>query len=319
MRTPLLAFTLFCCSLTAALGAESAMELKTPTGSLFGTLSEPETGAPAPVVLIIAGSGPTDRNGNGPVAQLQSNNLKQLADALSSAGIASVRYDKRGVAESVAAATAEADLRFDHFVRDAADWLAMLGTDKRFSRVGVIGHSEGALIATMAAQTQRSLSALVLIAGAGESAGATLRRQLAGRLPATLAARNEEVLKTLEQGKTVPDAPPELAALYRPSVQPYLISWIKIQPEQELAKTKAPCLILQGDTDIQVQVSDAKRLSAAQSRCQLSIVTGMNHVLKQVEADPQQQMASYGNPSLPLAPEFTRVLVDFLARALGKR
>jgi alpha-beta hydrolase superfamily lysophospholipase len=82
--------------------------------------------------LIIAGSGPTDRNGNSPAIQGANNSLKYLAEGLAAQGIASVRYDKRGVAESKTAASSESDLRFETYIHDAVLWGKQLRTDKRF-------------------------------------------------------------------------------------------------------------------------------------------------------------------------------------------
>src|SRR5690606_11236335 len=126
----------------------------------------PAGGAPSPVVLIIAGSGPTDRDGNSPLLPGQNNSLRLLAEGLAQRGIATLRYDKRGIAESANAELREADLRFNTYVDDAAALLSRLHDDARFSRVSVVGHSEGALIAVMAAQ-KAAVDAIVSIAGAG--------------------------------------------------------------------------------------------------------------------------------------------------------
>jgi pimeloyl-ACP methyl ester carboxylesterase len=202
-----------------AVAAEQAFDLAAPGGTLAGTLNLPAASGKVPVVLIIAGSGPTDRDGNGPVAQARNDSLKLLAAALADAGFASVRYDKRGIGASRAAGPSESALRFDTYVDDAVAWIAKLKADPRFSRVAVIGHSEGSLIGMLAAR-RGGADAFVSIAGPAQAAGAVLRGQLAGKLPPDLAASSERILAGLEQGKTDADVPPALAALYRPSVQP---------------------------------------------------------------------------------------------------
>ena len=126
--------------------------LKTSTGDVFGTVELPAAKQPVPVALIIAGSGPTDRNGNTPALPGSNNSLKMLADGLAARGIASLRYDKRGIAASRAAMTTEADLRFNNFIEDAEAWIKQLRADKRFSTITVIGHSEGSLIGMVAAR-----------------------------------------------------------------------------------------------------------------------------------------------------------------------
>jgi len=294
--------------------AEAPLELATSAGTLRGTLLLPEGKARTPVALLVAGSGPTDRDGNGPVPASRNDSLKLLAQALAKAGIASVRYDKRGVAASAAAAHGEAELRFDDYVQDAAAWAARLARDERFSGVSIVGHSEGSLIGMIAAR-QSPAQVFVSIAGVAEPAGAVLRRQLAGRLPPDLVTVNESILTSLEAGTPVADVPPPLAALYRPSVQPYLISWLRRDPAKEIASLSLPCLVVQGETDIQVRVADAQALAAAQPRCKLAIVPGMNHVLKMVPADRARQVASYGDPVLPVAPALVDAIAGFILHA----
>lgn len=296
---------------SVARAAEVPIALATAEGALAGTLLMPEGARKVPVVLLIAGSGPTDRNGNGPTAATRNDSLERLAQALAAAGVASVRYDKRGVAASAAAARSEADLRFDDYVRDAAAWVAMLAKDERFFGVTIIGHSEGSLIGMIAAR-ESPAKAFVSLAGVVEPAGVVLRRQLAGRLPPDLVPVHEALLQSLEAGRTVADVPPQLAALYRPSVQPYLVSWLRRDPAQEIASLTVPCLVVQGDTDLQVRVDDARALGAAQPHCKVVIVPGMNHVLKLVPADRARQVASYGDPSLPVAPALVEAIATFV-------
>jgi pimeloyl-ACP methyl ester carboxylesterase len=298
----------------AAGASDQPVTLETPTGKVEGTLLLPSSGNKVPVALIIAGSGPTDRDGNSALLKGPNNSLKMLAQALAEAGIASVRYDKRGIAASRPAGAAESELRFDTYVDDAAAWISKLKGDARFSSVTVIGHSEGSLIGMVAAQRAKA-EAFISIAGAGQSAPAILRRQVAGKLPPELAAANERILTSLEHGQLAGDVPPALAALYRASVQPYLISWFRYLPAERIAALKIPALIVQGDTDIQVSVEDAQALKAAKPDAVLAVIPGMNHVLKLVPADMQQQLASYADPALPLAPQFTKAILDFLRAA----
>jgi uncharacterized protein len=320
-RTNWLLGTLFLTFLTftstaAARTVEEAVTLDTPTGKIVGTLQLPEGAtSKVPVALIIAGSGPTDRNGNITVLPGGNDGLKMLAQALADAGVASVRYDKRGIAASKAAAPAnESDLRFDHYVNDASAWAERLKADPRFSALVVIGHSEGSLIGMLAAQRAHA-NGFVSLAGAGQSALDILRKQVAANYPPPLAAQGEHILTALEQGQTVTaDMPPALAAAFRPSIQPYLISWFKYKPADLVATLNMPVLIVQGDTDIQVGVEQAQLLKAARPDATLLIVPGMNHVLKLVPADMQKQGPSYTDPSLPLAPQLVAGVTQF-ARA----
>lgn len=301
-----------------AAAAEQPVTLETPTGALHGTLSLPAAPAKPPVVLIVAGSGPTDRNGNSTLLPGQNNSLKLLAAALAEHGIGTLRYDKRGVGESAPAlpAQGEAALRFDDYVRDAALWAEWLAKDPRFAAVGLIGHSEGSLVGMLAAR-QAPVAAYVSLAGLGENAAAGLRRQFA-KAPPALRERSDAILAELAAGRMVSDPPPALAGIFRASVQPYLISWFRYTPSEEIARLDIPCLIVQGDTDIQVDTAAATALHVARPACTLRVLRGMNHVLKQVPADPALQRASYSDATLPLAPELVDALLAFLQPALSR-
>ena len=312
-------FAVRLCSLLLLIGgiasqthaAETPITLDTPTGQLAGTLELP-AGADKPrVALLIAGSGPTDRDGNSSMIPGRNDSLKLLAAGLADAGIATVRYDKRGIGGSHAAGSAESALRFEMFVDDAAAWIARLKADPRFASVAVIGHSEGSLIGMLAAR-QADAAAFVSIAGIADGASTLMRKQLEGKLPPELEKESERILVSLESGVVVDPVPPALATLFRPSVQPYLISWFKYVPAQRIAELTMPVLVVQGNTDIQVDVVQAIRLHGARPGAKLAIIPGMNHVFKHVRAVPELQVASYGDPSLPVSPLLVKSIADFL-------
>ena len=263
-------------------------------------------------MLIIAGSGPTDRDGNQP--GLRNDSLKLLARGLAGRGIASLRIDKRGIAASAESMGSERELRFGTYVRDAAAWVGFLRTQGRVRNVFLLGHSEGALVATLAAQQAR-VDGLILIEGLGFPAGAILRRQLdASGLTPSLRASAETIIASLEHGQPVTDAPSELAALFRLSVQPYLISWLPLDPAAELAKVTAPTLVLQGTTDIQVSVENGERLRAARSAVDLVVLDGVNDVLKEAGPDRIRNIATYSDPTLPLAPSVLPSIEAFVRK-----
>lgn len=292
--------------------------LKTATGDLFGTLVLPAVRTPVPVALIIAGSGPTDRNGNSPALPGKNNSLSMLADALAANGIASLRYDKRGIAASRAAMASENDLRFDNFVDDAAAWARQLRADKRFSTVTIIGHSEGSLIGMIAAKNAGA-DGFVSLEGAGRKAQDLLIEQLKPNLPPELFSQTERILAALTAG-TMPDSvPPVLGALFRPSVQPYLISWFKYDPAVEIGKLDVPVLIVQGATDIQTSMTDANALAAGNKSARLLTIEGMNHILKEVSGDRMAQLPKYGDPSLPVVPKLIDEVVAFIKSVSGKK
>jgi uncharacterized protein len=262
-------------------------------------------------VVIIAGSGPTDRNGNSPLIPGANNSLKLLAEGLATHGIASLRYDKRGVGASAASLVKEADVRFDMYADDAAAWVRRLRPDSRFSTITIVGHSEGSLLGMLAAQ-RAAADGYVSIAGAGRAADKVLREQLGRQLPPDLLAFSNKALDMLLAGHTVDSVPPPLAALFRPSVQPYLISWLRVDPQVEIAHLTIPVLIAQGTLDAQVPVTDAQLLAHAQPKGKLLIVDGMNHVFKRVPADAASQQRSYTDPSAPVAPELIEGIASFV-------
>ncbi len=294
----------------AAIVEEDAT-LATPTGSISGTVELPAARFPVPVVLIVAGSGPTDRNGNSAAFPGPNNSLKMLADSLASRGIASLRYDKRGIAGSRSAAAAEVDLRFEHYIADAAGWARQLRADRRFSTVTIAGHSEGSLIGMVAAR-EAGADGYVSIAGVGRRAPEVLQDQLSSQLPAPMLSQTVTLMARIASGESPDSVPPMLSALFRKSVHPYLTSWFAYDPAAEIGKLTIPVLIIQGTTDLQVKVDEANRLSAANPRAKLVVIEGMNHVLKSASGLIGQQLPSYSDPNLPLLALFVEEIASFV-------
>jgi len=279
--------------------------------TLYGTLELPVGSASCPVALIIVGSGPTDRDGNNTMAGTN-NSLKYLAEALASHGIASLRFDKRGIGESAEAMTTEADLRFENYIDDAVLWGRELSKNERFGSLIVIGHSEGSLIGMVACR-KLGADGFVSIAGAGYPASEVLLKQLEPKLPKELFEQSKSILEQLQRGKLVESPPPELYVLFRPSVQPYFISWLQYDPAEEIAELQVPALIIQGTTDIQISMGDAERLAAADEGAELVIIEGMNHILKKVSDDLQEQIGSYSDPDLPVIPELVDKITAYIS------
>ncbi|GET24792.1 alpha/beta hydrolase [Prolixibacter sp. NT017] len=290
--------------------SESEMILRTSTGNIAGTLTVPQQEKPMPVVIIIPGSGPTDRNGNSPIG-LHTDVYKMLAEGLAKNKIASLRYDKRGIGESKAAMPDENSIRFDTYVQDVVDWITELKADKRFSKIYLLGHSEGSLIGMLAAEKNK-VAGYISVSGPGRPMDEILREQLSNKLPPQLLSESDNILDSLKAGKTVANVPPALNTLYRPSVQPYMISHMKYNPAKEIAKLKMPVLIIQGTTDLQVPVSDARLLKAAKPDAQLDIIDNMNHVLKESDNDQQHNLATYRSPDFPLKAGLMNDLVQFI-------
>ncbi|WP_296128576.1 alpha/beta fold hydrolase [Pseudomonas sp. Ga0074129] len=295
---------------------QQPLQLHTTSGTLHGTLLKPSGAAPLTVALLIAGSGPTDRDGNNPDGG-RNDSLKRLAQSLAKHGIASLRYDKRGVAASRSATPDERDLTVEAYVSDAVAWAQLLKADPAFNRLVLIGHSEGALIASLSAEAAQA-DALISLAGSARPVDQLLREQLAARLPAELLAPSHYLLDRLLAGQLTPQLPNALQVLFRPSVQPYLISLLRQDPAQAFARLKLPALIVQGSHDIQVSVADALALHAAKTDAELLIIPGMNHVLRISSRDLPAQLASYNNPKLPLAQGLGEQIAQFIQRSVVK-
>lgn len=302
----------FALSLPALLSGAEAVKLDTGTGVLYGTIALPSSKPPYPAVLIIAGSGPTDRDGNNPLLPGHNDSLKMIADGLAARGIASLRYDKRAIGESRSAGVKEEDLRFETYVDDAVRWGQYLRKDSRFRGLVVAGHSEGSLIGMIAAG-RLGANGFISIAGAGMPGGQIILKQLREQgTPPDFMKSVESVVKALEEGRKPEAVPTALVPMFHATVQPYLISWFKYDPAREIAKLKMPVLILQGTTDIQISVDDAKLLAAGDPAAKLVLMEGMNHVLKEAPADRKKNIAAYSDPSLPVVPKLLDEMVGLV-------
>jgi len=295
---------------------EESLTVPISSGSLSGTLTLPAGEGPFPVALIIAGSGPTDRDGNSG-AMLKSDAYKKLALALAGQGIASLRYDKRGVGES-ADGQPESELRFDDYVADALALTARLERDPRFHGIAIIGHSEGSLIGMLAAQRDAHVQAFVSLEGAGRNLATIIDEQVRANPdnPPSIVSEVARINASLLAGKTVADPDPALAPLFRPSVQPYLISEYRYDPAKEIAKLTIPVLIVHGTTDIQVSAADAQRLAGADPKARLLTIEGMNHILVDAPQGRDANIATYMNPALPLCATLVPAIAQFLRSAL---
>lgn len=293
--------------------SEEKLSIETSSGTVYGTLTIPKTQKPSPLVLIVPGSGPTDRDGNNPMGVF-SNTYKLIAEDLADKGFAALRYDKRGIGESKNAIKNEADLRFEDYIDDVVDWTELLKQDSRFSKVVILGHSEGALIGSAAAEKSKA-DGFISVAGVGYKFQDLLLTQLSESLAQQSPALYEESVKIIAElsaGRQVSNISTELMSLFRPSVQPYLISEFKYDPAEEIRKISIPTLILQGTTDIQVAAENADILHKANAESKLAIIEGMNHILKIAPLDREANLATYSNPSLPLADGLIDEIEGFL-------
>ncbi len=274
-----------------------------------GTLLRPADQSKVPIVIIVQGSGPTDRNGNQPM--MKNNSLKLLAQGLQEQGIASFRYDKRIVPMIKNRTLNESALSFNDFIQDASDALNYFKKSQAFSNYYILGHSQGGLIAAIVGQ--ENVDGVISIAGAGQSIDAVIVAQLERQAPG-LAENAEVAFNDLRETGKASTYSPGLASIFRPEIQPFMRSWMLYDPQAELAKVTAPILLINGDNDIQVNPAEAALLKKANPAATLKIIVGMNHVLKNISGSDAENGQSYNNPNLPLHPELIGQLAEFIKR-----
>lgn len=289
---------------------------QTPYGALVGTLEVPEAPRGMPVVVVFSGSGPQDRDGNTPGEETGPAMYRLLARSLVAEGIAVLRFDDPGVGASARAVPrSESRVTYDLEVEASGAMLPVVRRDARFGPIVVAGHSMGSLTAVLLAE-KGDVDGVVSLAGAGRRVGALIREQLADRLTVDQRKTLDEVIASLERGEQVaPPAFPPLDTLFRTSVQPYMISWMRYDPAAEYAKLRIPALIVQGTTDVQVKVEDARALAAAKPDAELAIIENMCHPLKESTAmTGAEQDRQYSDPDLPLHPALVPALREFVRR-----
>ena len=270
-----------------------------------GTLLSPKGENQPPLAILIAGSGPTDRDGN--QAQFKNNSLKYLAEGLAQKGIATFRYDKRVIAQINKATVQEEKMTFEDEVNDAL--LVVNHFKDKYKKIILIGHSEGALVGLLVAQ-KVVVSKFVSISGAGNSSATLIEEQIGKNAP-QLKEESQKIISQLRKGELVDNISPYLAPVFRKSVQPYLISWFKYEPAKEIAKLQIPILIVQGTNDLQVEDKEAQLLKEVQPKAQPLLIEGMNHVLKKVNTLEENQL-SYLNPDLPISGELVEGIASFI-------
>ena len=262
------------------------------------------------IVIIIAGSGPTDRDGNSTLG-IKCNTYRLLATALQKNNIASFRYDKRGIAASSYKNLNEADLLFEDYINDAKEIFLYLKDSLGYKNIYFAGHSEGSLIGMIAAQRTKA-KGYISMAGAGRPINLILTEQVAARSPA-VGKQTDSLFNILKTKGKIDSVPPYLLSIFRPSVQPYMVSWMNYDPAAEIKKLKLPVLILQGTCDIQVKTAESGYLHDADKKATLTIIEGMTHTLKNAGAGcDDKDMKTYHDPTLPLNEELVKSIISFV-------
>lgn len=302
--------------LAFAVIAAPTVEIHAPSaiGELKGTLVKAPSPA-APVVLIIPGSGPTDRDGNSPLG-INAAPYRLIADGLAASGVSTVRIDKRGMFASAGAVSDANAVTMGDYVDDTRAWISAIRETTGTDCIWLLGHSEGGLVALATAQEDETICGVILLATPGRPLGDVIKEQLRGN-PANspFLSQADAAIDALSAGDRIEtdDLPDPLASLFAPAAQGFLISVLSLDPAQLVARISKPILILQGDRDVQVSVWDAELLKAAAPKAHLICLANTNHVFKAVESDDRAvNLATYADPNLPLASGVTEAIAMFL-------
>jgi hypothetical protein len=313
MRARAILTALAILSIPAMTAGAAAEEAKIRVGAIDAVLATPPDVERPPVALLIAGSGSTDHDGNGP--QVKPATLKKLSEQLAARRIATLRYDKRGAGGWKPEFGQPEDFRFKDYVDDAVALVGYLRASGRFSGVIVIGHSEGGLVAILTAR-RVPIDRLVLLATAARRQGDLLKAQLEKQLAPDVFAPIAKAIDAITSGQIVDPLPPGLAI--PPSMQPGIASAFSEDPVAPLKLIEAPTLIVAGGRDRQVARLDFIALGAAAAAAKTLWLPDMNHVLVDV-ADEADDLAAYNQPERALAPDMIEAVAAFvLASDAGK-
>lgn len=292
---------------------ETILDAAGPQGPLKGTLLTPNS-KPTAAVLIVPGSGPTDRDGNNPLG-VNASPYRLLAEGLAAKGFATLRIDKRGMFASALAVEDANAVTITDYVDDIRSWVKVLKRHMHTSCIWILGHSEGGLVALASAQ-EEGVCGVVLIATPGRPMGEVLRKQLhANPENEMILEQALPIINALEHRRRVDitDIPPALQNLFNPAVQGFLINAFSYDPGHLISTIFKPVLLLQGQRDLQVNETDARLLQAANPRASLVILPNMNHILKEITSDDRLvNIASYSEPTRPLAPGLIDSIAHFL-------
>ena len=271
-----------------------------------GTLINPTSSEVTPLVIILQGSGPTDRHGN--QSFMKNDALKKLSSSLAERGISTYRYDKR-IMQMQQLRIKEQDIRFDDFITDAVSVLDHFEEDERFNKLIVLGHSQGSLVGMVAARERAD--GFISLAGVAQPIDSILIGQITNQMPG-LRDNVEQAFQEMRDSGSTSSYNPVLESIFRPSVQPFILSWMEFEPKEEIAKLEIPVLIINGSKDLQVEEAEAQALKAARPNSDLVILKDMNHVLRKIEGDDLENSKSYNEAHRPLHPELIDILVNFI-------
>jgi len=306
MKTNFLIILIFIGSLSFAQNKNYTTQELAINKLIDGTLLSPNAIEKPNLVIIIAGSGPTDRNGNQNF--LKNNSLKKLAEGLSTNNIATYRYDKR-IVKQIRNRNVNKDIMFDDFIFDAKTVITYFKDLKKYNKIYIAGHSQGSLVGMVAAKG--NADGFISLAGAGQSIDNVIIEQVENTAPLFL-EDTKRIFKILKTGKTTKNFPPALASIFNIDTQPFITNWMSYNPQVEIKELNMPILIINGTKDLQVFEAEANLLKEAAPKAEFKIINKMNHILVPIEGDSLENSKSYNETDRKLAPELIEAIVAFI-------
>ncbi len=258
------------------------------------------------LIIWIHGSGNIDRNGN-QASLVKANYIQQFKDEIIKHDIAFFSYDKRTSNAMNMALSKNDTLVFDDYVADAEKVVSYFKEKKQFDRIILIGHSQGSLVSML---ISKNADKLVSLAGLGERVDRALIRQLS-KQNKQFGQIAEQYFKELEEKGSIKEVSPFLMSVFAEQNQPFLKNWMKYDPIKEIKKVTIPVLIINGTSDSQVRVEDAKALLKSKSDARLVVIDSMNHLLKIVK-NRTEDMNAYVKPDFPLSEKLIKEIVTFV-------
>lgn len=271
-----------------------------------GTLLIPTDIEKPNLAIIIAGSGPTDRNGNQNL--LKNNSLKKLAEELSKEGIATFRYDKR-IVKQIRRNNVDMNIRFDDFITDAISVLEYFKNRDDYNKLYIIGHGQGSLVGMVTAK--QGADGFISLAGAGKPIDDVIIDQVTNTAP-MFTEDTKRAFSKMKEGKTTMDYPQALESIFNLETQPFMMNWMSYIPQEEIRDLEIPVLIINGTKDLQVSEEEANLLHLSNSNSTIKIIEQMNHILVLIQGDTLENSKSYNESQRKISEELIKTIVSFI-------
>lgn len=306
MKTKILILILFCFLKSFSQASNFEIQDLSINNLIDGTLLKPNEIEKPNLIILIGGSGPTDRNGNQNF--LKNNSLKKLAEGLSNNEIATFRYDKR-IVKQIKQGNIDRNIMFDDFVTDAISVIEYFKKKQTFNHIYILGHSQGSLVGMLAAKERAD--GFISIAGPAQPIDDIIIEQIERTYP-VFTNDAKRVLNSLKNGVKTDDYPIELAAVFNRDIQSFMMNWMRYNPKEEIKKLDMPILLINGTKDLQVEPKEAQTLHEAVPDSTLELIANMNHVMVIIEGDNLENSKSYNESFRKISPQLIEAITKII-------